>query len=168
MARKRDSIATDGCALAGTVFHDSNPLPVPAMPKRNSVAKYRLRGESEHAIQTRILHAIGAQSSTVKTDKNGSLKAVKINLFRSKDGMFWRNNTGVAKTLHGAPIAFGCPGSGDILGVFKGKPIAIEVKSETGKQSAQQQSWQQSWEESGGIYILARSPGDVLNRLGEL
>lgn len=129
--------------------------------------KLTLRGESEHSIQVRILKSLGAQSSAVREGKDGQ-KLVKINLYLHPSGMFWRNNSGVGKTDYGARISFGCPGSGDILGVFKGRPIAIEVKTETGRQSQAQKTWQQSWEACGGIYILARSPGEVWERLDSI
>lgn len=127
-------------------------------------AKLKLKGEAEHSIQVRILKTLGVQSTAIREGKT----PIKINLYLHPHGMFWRNNSGVGKTDYGARISFGCPGSGDILGVFKGKPIAIEVKTETGRQSAQQKSWQQSWEECGGIYILARSPGEVWERLNSI
>lgn len=124
--------------------------------------------ESEHSIQLRILDTLGEQTISVKPDRNGRPRRHKSNLFTSRHGMFWRNNSGVAKTAHGAPIAFGTPGSGDILGIFKGKAIAIEVKTEVGRQSDNQKQWQKHWESRGGIYILARGPKDVWDVLGRL
>ena len=54
----------------------------------------------------------------------------------------------------------GCP---DILCAFHGVPIAIEVKSDTGRVSPEQKEWLEEWERSPseGVWIVARSVGDV-------
>jgi hypothetical protein len=77
-------------------------------------------------------------------------------------GKFWRNNTGVA-VMPGrrAPVRFGEPGAADILGAFRGLPVAIECKTATGRQSAVQKRWQADWEAAGGRYIIARCVADA-------
>jgi len=40
-------------------------------------------------------------------------------------------------------------------------PLAIEVKSVTGRQSPAQREFQAAWEESGGLYLLVRSVDDL-------
>lgn len=99
----------------------------------------------EHEIQQRILLAIGARP----------------------DLRVWRNNSGAVKNDRGQLIRFGCPGSADILGIMApdGRFLAIEVKSDTGRQSDQQRHFQAMVENHGGLYILARSVDDVLRRL---
>ena len=49
------------------------------------------------------------------------------------------------------------PGIADILGVYKGVPIAIEVKSDIGKVRPEQDDWLNKWAENGGVYCVARS-----------
>lgn len=49
------------------------------------------------------------------------------------------------------------PGIADILGVYKGVPMAIEVKSEVGRLSPEQDVWLNEWADSGGVYCIARS-----------
>ena len=80
-------------------------------------------------------------------------------------GMFWRNNTG-AGFIRGRWIEFGCVGSGDILGCYRGRGVAIECKSSTGRHRGKQRDFQAAWEAAGGLYILARSVDDVLLALG--
>lgn len=48
-------------------------------------------------------------------------------------------------------------GIADIIGVFRGKYLAIEVKFGKDRQSADQKSMQAEIEAAGGIYILART-----------
>lgn len=99
----------------------------------------------EHEIQQRILLAIG-----------------------NRPGLrVWRNQTGALKNDRGQLIRFGCPGSADILGIMApdGRFLAIEVKTDSGRQSDQQRHFQTMIENHGGLYILARSVEDVLGRL---
>lgn len=83
-------------------------------------------------------------------------------------GFFWRNNTGAQKIDNGSSkrfVRYGLPGSADIIGVHKGRFIAIEVKSQRGRQSDNQRQFQRSIEDAGGIYILAFSVDDALKGL---
>lgn len=56
-------------------------------------------------------------------------------------------------------------GVSDILGIYKGRPLAIEVKSKIGRVSEHQEFFLKRFELSGGIAIVARSIDDVRNRL---
>lgn len=91
-------------------------------------------------------------------------------------GYFYRNNTGTlplqrkGKVRH---ISFGDVGSGDVIGCFLGRAVAIETKNLKGRQSDAQKAWQVKWEAAGGLYILPlkmRTPADaasfVLKALG--
>lgn len=71
-----------------------------------------------------------------------------------------RNNTGKAR---GGKFNVGLgPGGPDLLAVYRGRPIALEVKSETGKQSEDQKRWQVEWVGAGGEYHVVRSVADAL------
>ena len=62
-------------------------------------------------------------------------------------------------------------GIADIIGIAAGRvtvepgphthaapvPLAVEVKSATGRQSASQVAFARAWEQAGGLYIIARS-----------
>lgn len=83
-------------------------------------------------------------------------------------GFFWRNNTGAQKITSYSGnryIRFGMRGSADIIGLVKGRFIAIEVKSPSGRQSINQSEFQRNIEKFGGIYILARTIDDVLDAI---
>lgn len=79
-----------------------------------------------------------------------------LNLERD-DCYAWRNNTGKLPDRNGRWVAFGDPGSGDILGVWRGRAVAVECKAAWGVQTDGQRAWQRRWERFGGLYILARS-----------
>lgn len=117
-----------------------------------------------------------------KAIQNDTLSAVSA----LPDTICWRNNTGQAwagkrerfypgttipvphgvVVLTGAqPVSFGLPGSGDILGASAGRPLSIEVKDATGRQSDQQKRFQAAWERAGGVYLLVRDPAEAVAAL---
>lgn len=73
----------------------------------------------------------------------------------------WRQNTGAAM-YKDRFVKFGVAGQPDIIGVMapSGRFIAIECKSDTGKQSDEQKAWETMFRSYGGVYILARNVGD--------
>ena len=59
-------------------------------------------------------------------------------------------------------------GVSDILGLWKGKGLAIEVKAGKGRLSKEQKLFLELWTASGGIGIAAWSVEDVKNALDKL
>ena len=57
------------------------------------------------------------------------------------------------------------PGSPDILVLYKGRFIGIEIKSETGKQTANQMEAEEKIRRAGGEYYVVRSVEDLLKIL---
>lgn len=54
------------------------------------------------------------------------------------------------------------PGVADIIILHRGCPIAIELKiPKTGRQSENQKGFQAAWESQGGLYTIAKTPGEV-------
>lgn len=89
----------------------------------------------------------------------------------SKDGyMVWRNNTGKFRAMNDPQriVTVGQVGSADIIGVRPivitadmvgktiGQAVAVEVKTDKGRQSDAQKLWQQAFERHGGKYELTR------------
>lgn len=56
-------------------------------------------------------------------------------------------------------------GVSDILGIYKGKPLAIEVKYGSGKTSVKQEDFIAKFKRAGGIAFVARSIDDVAEHL---
>lgn len=59
-------------------------------------------------------------------------------------------------------------GVSDIVGIYRGKFVAIEVKTEKGRLSSYQKIFLQDVKNNGGIAIVARSIGDIEKALGEV
>lgn len=83
--------------------------------------------------------------------------------------VFWRNNTGVLIDKTGRPVRFGLVGSADIIGIIAphGRWLAIECKTATGKQRPEQKNFEAMIKKMGGVYILARSPEDIIKPIEE-
>jgi len=62
--------------------------------------------------------------------------------------------------------SLGCtPGVPDILGIYKGKMLGIEVKTKNGKVSPAQQGFIDAINREGGLVFVARSVDDVMEKL---
>jgi hypothetical protein len=101
---------------------------------------------TEHTIQNFVLAALGA--------------GTQANVWRAIDGksVWYRNNTGAVKTPGGGYIRFGLGvGGADVIGVGKGKPIALEIKRPGEKLRREQRIWAEWWTTSGGFYAVVTS-----------
>ena len=82
-----------------------------------------------------------------------------------------RNNTGAYTTEGGRYVAYGHPGSGDIIGILpfvvrcgrtdRGVFLAIECKTPKGRQSKKQRAYQRGIEKNQGVYLLVRSAKEL-------
>lgn len=93
-------------------------------------------------------------------------KSICEYLFTLKNCMIWKNNSvGVydptRKIFRKSRGPFVRNGVADILGIYHGLPLAIEVKSKTGKVSKDQREFLEEFDRNGGIAIIARSIEDV-------
>jgi len=83
---------------------------------------------------------------------------------RSQGGFFWKNNTagfydGTRFRKHSSPYSIN--GTSDILGVFDGKFIALEVKALNGRASAQQKIFIEKIHSCGGHSAVVNSVEQV-------
>ncbi len=76
--------------------------------------------------------------------------------------VLWRNNIGVAE-MRGYKVRFGVggPGGADLIGIYRSRFIAIEIKTPTGRQSPDQRTFQNLVESKGGEYVILRSVDDA-------
>jgi len=58
------------------------------------------------------------------------------------------------------------PGVSDIIGIYEGKLLAVEVKTQKGKLSPAQQSFIDAVNRNGGLGFVARSIDDLIDNLG--
>jgi len=93
---------------------------------------------------------------------------IRLALGRVDGLVLWRNNIGVGEVRHGAnergyKIRFGVggPGGADLVGIYRGRFVAVEVKTERGRQTEEQRMFQQLVERKGGVYVVLRSVDDA-------
>lgn len=87
--------------------------------------------------------------------------------------VLWRNNVGEAMVDYGRgnirPLVYGlAPGSADLIGCYRGRFVALEVKTPDGKQSAAQRRFQRCVERNGGVYLMPRSVKQAVEVVGGL
>lgn len=116
---------------------------------------------SEKAILNDILVDVSAEPETL--------------VYRNNTGMAWQGERvtapvgsvvkiepGMIILREGRPLHAGLPGSGDIMGVSRGRPLSLEVKRLGGRQTEIQRNFERAWTRAGGLYVLARSSAEAL------
>lgn len=96
--------------------------------------------------------------------------AIRLELGRTGELVLWRNNCGSAVMRNGFRVTFGVgnPGGADLIGIYRGRAVFVEIKTPTGRQSPEQRQFQQLVERHGGIYVVLRSVEDARAWLAEL
>lgn len=91
----------------------------------------------------------------------------EIRLELSRHGaVLFRNNVGLFQTIDGRKIKTGlCKGSSDLIGWYKGRFLAIEVKRFGQKAKLHQQNFIDQVNKSGGVAFVAYSPQDASQKL---
>jgi hypothetical protein len=123
----------------------------------------RRTGPLENLIVNQALVALSAEPETL--------------VFRNNTGMAWQGKLldlavgdhfivtpGMVVLAAARPVHFGLEGSGDIIGASVGKPLAVETKTTVGRQSKVQVAFGRAWTKAGGIYILARSADEAVQK----
>lgn len=79
----------------------------------------------------------------------------------------WRNNSGCLKDARGVPVRFGVgsPGGSDLIGIYKGRFCAFEVKTLKGKATEAQLNFIAAVIKNGGIAGVVRSPDEAIELL---
>ena len=115
-----------------------------------------------------ITRAIAAKAKPPRRREEKNLQTRILEDLHRRGIFAWRNNTGVAifaggRAAYGGSVsrtsrvAYGYPGSSDILAVLppRGKLLAIECKSKTGRLTPAQVKFQAHIEAAGGWYVVA-------------
>ena len=94
---------------------------------------------------------------------------IRLALGRVPGLVLWRNNSGVAER-HGAMIRFGVgnPGGADLIGLYRGKFLAVEIKTPIGRLSAEQKLFRDLVTNLGGVYVVLRSADEATAWIAEL
>lgn len=94
---------------------------------------------------------------------------IRLALGRIPGLALFRNNIGLAD-VHGRKIRFGVggPGGADLIGLYNGRFVAVEIKTPRGKQTEEQQTFQRLVESKGGAYVVLRSVDDALTWIASL
>ena len=88
---------------------------------------------------------------------------------------FWRQNVNPIFDAKSGGFrrmpAYSVNGVPDIIMIYKGKFVGLEVKNEKGKQSESQKDFEKLCKSNGGYYKVVRSVGDVeqfINNINKL
>lgn len=81
----------------------------------------------------------------------------------------FRNNIGMAEQ-RGHKIRFGVggPGGSDLIGIYRGRFLAVEIKTAVGRQTEEQRTFEALITRLGGIYVVLRSVDEALRWFAEL
>lgn len=91
----------------------------------------------------------------------GMLKKQICQYLEARKIFFWVNQAG---KIPGRRLLK--TGISDILGIYKGRPLALEVKAAKGRVSEEQKMFLEEWTAHGGIGGIVRSLEDVIDILG--
>lgn len=91
------------------------------------------------------------------------LKFRNILAWRTNSGISWQSYKGKQYPVHNAP-----KGTSDIIGIYKGRFLAIEVKRHGGYASAYQEAFLRDIQNRGGIAFIAYSIDDVDKELSAI
>lgn len=97
----------------------------------------------------------------MSTPESIVLRQVLDYLRFSKVFAFRVNNGGIMRGGKWCPSPNQTKGVADIIGIYKGSPIAIEVKAPKGKVSEDQERFLTAFKLAGGHICVARSVTDV-------
>lgn len=73
--------------------------------------------------------------------------------------VLWRNNVGQMIDKDGRRVVFGVGGKGaaDLIGMWAGRFVAVELKTDKGRQTDEQRTFQALVTARGGVYAVIRS-----------
>lgn len=103
----------------------------------------------EKEIENQILHYLmGRGVFAFKVERQGTFDP-RRGVYRRKSGL-WKK------------------GVSDIIGIYKKRPLAIEVKSEKGRLRPDQNEFILEWRSEGGFAFVARSVDEVIRGLANI
>ena len=81
----------------------------------------------------------------------------------------WRNNCGAIQSADGRFVRYGIgnPGGSDLIGICRGRFLAVEIKTSKGRATQEQQRFINAVLTAGGIAGIVRSPEEALALIRE-
>lgn len=104
------------------------------------------------------------------TTANDLTKTIIYDMYHIREGVAYRINNGAVYDVKRQTYRKGVQRKGvpDIIGIIDGRFIGIEVKIGTDRQSADQKEIEQEIKHSGGVYFIAKSYDDYLEKIARI
>ena len=118
----------------------------------------------EGTMRLAVKHPIGLVKRR-KVQHELKLQHSLVNFLRLQGVFCWINFQPLIRRGQMKMYHWSSTGVADILGIYDGKPLAIEVKYGKGKTTKRQGEFLDKFEEEGGIAIVARSIEDIAVKL---
>tara|TARA_R100000458_G_C8276357_1_gene251653 strand:- start:3727 stop:4158 length:432 start_codon:yes stop_codon:yes gene_type:complete len=101
---------------------------------------------------------------------NELTKTIIWDMYWVREGVAYRINNGAVFDKKRQVYRKGVQRKGipDIIGIINGRFIGIEVKIGADRQSADQKEIEKEIKEAGGVYFIAKSYDDYLNKINEI
>ena len=101
---------------------------------------------------------------------NELTKTIIWDMYWVREGLAYRINNGAVFDKKRQVYRKGVQRKGipDIIGIINGRFIGIEVKIGADRQSADQKEIEKEIKEAGGVYFIAKSYDDYLNKINEI
>lgn len=96
--------------------------------------------------------------------ETNDLNSAVIALINMRGGFAWRNNTGALRS-NGRLVKFGRVGSGDVIGVYRGRFVSIETKTGRDVASKDQLKFAEAINACGGFAGFIRDVYDAVDFL---
>lgn len=96
--------------------------------------------------------------------------AIRLELGAVRELVLFRNNIGNAIMRGGFRVAFGVggPGGSDLVGIYRGTAVFVEVKTPIGRLSPEQKQFRNLVTSKGAIYVVLRSVDDARAWIAQL
>jgi len=104
------------------------------------------------------------------TTANDLTKTIIYDMYHIREGVAYRINNGAVYDVRRQTYRKGVQRKGvpDIIGIIDGRFIGIEVKIGADRQSADQKEIEKEIKESGGVYFIAKSYDDYLEKISQI
>lgn len=119
----------------------------------------------------RVAEECGVSQALLESEIQALIRAELGNPKRYPGLALWPNVCGVFRDEHSGTlrrVGVGNPGGADLIGIYHGRFIGIEVKTPTGRQSDEQKAFEAGVTRLGGAYCLARSVDDAVQFIRKL